>query len=76
MPRVKNGATSPDLSGSVQSLVLAMDLLEAIASSEDPKRVTDLAEQFSTTKARVFRHLRTLTKQEYVVHDPKTGQYP
>lgn len=59
----------------VQSVILAIRLLEAVAESETPKRVTDLAQQIGTTKARVFRHLQTLVKRGYALQDEASGRY-
>ena len=72
MPRMKAAASPQD---GVQSVILAIKLLEAVASSETPKRITDLANQLGTTKARVFRHLRTLAQSGYIVQDPETERY-
>ena len=62
---------SPD---QVQSVVLALRLLERLAMHDGPLGVTALATALETTKNRVYRHLRTLVQQGYVAQLP-SGKY-
>ena len=59
----------------LKTVALAMQLIEAMASSDEPCRLTDLAGSIGTSKARVFRHLRTLATLGYVAHDGDSGRY-
>lgn len=56
--------------GEVQSVVLSLRLLERLAMHDEPLGVTVLAAALETTKNRVYRHLRTLVQQGYVVQLP------
>ena len=55
--RTKAGAKS----STVHSVVVAAKLLEFLAESGRPQRVTDIAAHLGMTKARVSRHLSTLS---------------
>jgi IclR family KDG regulon transcriptional repressor len=59
----------------VQSVVLTLGVLEALAGSELPRGVTELAAELGTTKARIYRHLRTLLGSGYVLQDAQTERY-
>lgn len=72
MPRLNQHVRTD---GGVQAVALAMQLIEAMATSDEPCRLTDLAGSIGTSKARVFRHLRTLAKLGYVAHDGDSGRY-
>src|SRR5689334_3762516 len=50
----------PPPSGAVQSVVVAVAVLEALAAAARPMRLTELAKQLGEAKARVHRHLATL----------------
>jgi DNA-binding IclR family transcriptional regulator len=54
----------------VQSVVLALRLLERLAAHHEPLGVTALATALETTKNRTYRHLRTLLQQGYVAQLP------
>jgi IclR family transcriptional regulator, KDG regulon repressor len=56
----------------IQSVELAMRILESLAENGGEKGVTDLAREFSTTKARIYRHLQSLRLLGYVIHNPAT----
>jgi DNA-binding IclR family transcriptional regulator len=60
---------------SVQSLMLGLDVLEALAYAGNDRGVTELAEHLGTTKWRIFRHLHSLTEGGYVMQDPATGKF-
>jgi DNA-binding IclR family transcriptional regulator len=61
--------------GRVQALDLALRMLEQLAFTGKPGRVTDLAKQLGTTKNRIHRHLQTLVDMGYVVRDSDTQRY-
>ncbi len=48
-------------SSTVKSVEVTVQILEAITEATGPVRVTDLAKRLGMTKARVSRHLQTLT---------------
>ena len=54
----------------VQSVVLALRLLERLAMHDGPLGVTALATALETSKNRVYRHLRTMVQQGYVAQLP------
>jgi IclR family KDG regulon transcriptional repressor len=61
--------------GRVQALDLALRMLEQLAFTGKPGRVTDLARQLGTSKNRIHRHLQTLVDMGYVVRDTDTQRY-
>jgi DNA-binding IclR family transcriptional regulator len=68
-------AASVEAEGGVQAVVFALQILEHVAKQRESVRVTDLAEAFGTNKNKIFRHLRTLMQQGYVVQDETSEQY-
>jgi DNA-binding IclR family transcriptional regulator len=72
MPRVTSRAEND---GRVQALLLALRLLEQLAFTGKPGRVTDLARLLGTSKNRIHRHLQTLVDMGYVVRDDDTQRY-
>lgn len=71
MPRI-SGATGGD---GVQAVVLALRILEYLAPQRDAVGVTALAQALGTTKSRIYRHLRTLVQQGYIVQSAETERY-
>ena len=72
MPALTQKERSAD---GVQAVSLTLQVLETLAFGGRPCGVTELAEALGTTKTRVFRHLRTLSRLGYVVQDPVTERY-
>ncbi len=62
-------------SSTVHSVVVATKLLEYLADSGRPQRVTDIAQHLQMTKARVSRHLSTLSDLGMVVRMPDKSGY-
>ncbi len=60
--------------GGVMAIQLALEVLEALAK-RDSVGVTELARLLGTTKARVYRHLRTLVDNGYAVQDLGSERY-
>jgi IclR family transcriptional regulator, KDG regulon repressor len=60
---------------SVQSLMLGLDVLEALAFAGGDRGISELAAQLKMTKWRIFRHLHSLTEGGYVAKDPITGKF-
>jgi len=62
-------------SSTVHSVVVAVKLLEYLAESGRPQRVTDIALFLGMTKARVSRHLSTLSDLGLVAKTPDNSGY-
>jgi DNA-binding IclR family transcriptional regulator len=58
-----------------QTVQKALNLLEALVQSGQPRRLTELARQLGLTKPNVYRLLSTLTALGYVKKDPATSLY-
>jgi DNA-binding IclR family transcriptional regulator len=58
-----------------QTVQKALNLLEALVRSGQPRRLTELARQLGLTKPNVYRLLSTLTTLGYVKKDPATTLY-
>jgi len=65
----------PAKSSTVHSVVVAVQLLEFLAESGRPQRVTDIAAFLGMTKARVSRHLSTLSDLGMVGKMPDRSGY-
>lgn len=63
-----------DASG-VRSVQLAIDVLEAVAFSDEELGVTQLADRLNVTKGSVHRHLHTLVDRGYLSQNPATSRY-
>jgi DNA-binding IclR family transcriptional regulator len=61
--------------GEVRSVRTAFEVLEALAASQEPLGVTEIARALGITKTRGYRHLRTLVGSGYVTQDPATEKY-
>jgi DNA-binding IclR family transcriptional regulator len=59
----------------VRSLQLAIDVLEAVAFSEDELGVTQIAERLDATKGSVHRHLYTWVSRGYLAQNSTTSRY-
>jgi IclR family acetate operon transcriptional repressor len=62
-------------SGLVQSVVMAGQILEALAAAGQPMRLTALANHLGEPKARMHRHLSTLRHLGFVEQDAETDFY-
>lgn len=67
--------TEPKESTGVQAVLFALEILEHVAVQREAIGVTALAAHFGTNKSKVFRHLRTLAQQGYVVQDESSERY-
>jgi DNA-binding IclR family transcriptional regulator len=61
--------------GGVRSVQVALDVLEAVAFSDEELGVTQIAERLGLTKGSVHRHLLTLVERGYLVQNPSTTRY-
>jgi len=59
----------------VQSIVMALEILEYLARQQDPVGVAAIAAALSITKSRVYRHLRTLLKRGYIYQPASFEKY-
>ena len=59
----------------VQSVVVATEVLDALAAAGEPVRLTDLAKSLGMPKARVYRHLATLRSLGLVGQDDAGERY-
>lgn len=59
----------------VQSVVVATEVLDALATAGEPMRLTDLANRLGMPKARVYRHLATLRSLGLVGQDDAGERY-
>jgi DNA-binding IclR family transcriptional regulator len=58
-----------------QTVQKALNLLEALVRSGQPRRLTELARQLDLTKPNVYRLLSTLSVLGYVKKDPASSMY-
>ena len=65
---------APGATGGVMAIRLVLGVIELLAQ-RDSVGVTELARALDTTKARVYRHLRTLVDQAYAVQDIDSERY-
>src|ERR1043166_5831898 len=58
-----------------QTVQKALNLLEALVRSGQPRRLTELSRELGLTKPNVYRLLSTLSILGYVKKDPATSLY-
>lgn len=68
-------ADSTDKKGTIQSVALALQVLETLANAAGDMGVTELASALGTTKSRIHRHLQTLVSLGYISQNPQTERY-
>ncbi|THD76566.1 IclR family transcriptional regulator [Thalassobius vesicularis] len=66
---------TPDKTDMIQSVAMALQVLEALAQAEGDVGVTALASALGTTKSRIHRHLRTLVTLGYISQSEETERY-
>jgi IclR family transcriptional regulator, KDG regulon repressor len=67
--------TSDAKSDGVQAVVLTLRVLEHLGKARKPLGVTAIATALSVNKSRIFRHLRTLVNEGYLVQCSDTERY-
>ena len=72
MSASRRGGSEPS---TVQSVELALAILESLSDADQAKGITQLANELKTTKARIYRHMTTLRRKGYVVQEPETEKY-
>ena len=69
----------PKISGQqeegVQSVVLALKLVEFLTAAGKPMGVTAIAQALGTTKSRIYRHLQTMVHHHYLLQEPELERY-
>jgi len=68
-------AENDDKGETIQSVAMALSILENLAFAQDDVGVTELSGALKTTKSRIHRHLRTLLNLGYIMQSPKTERY-
>ncbi len=58
----------------VPALDKGLDILEALASCDDPASLSDLAARIGRSRNEIFRMLECLVDRGYVLRDPATGR--
>jgi DNA-binding IclR family transcriptional regulator len=58
-----------------ETVDLSLSLLEHLASSREPLGVSELAREFGSSKATVYRHLQALVLHGFVHQEPTTMRY-
>ncbi|MDK3018627.1 IclR family transcriptional regulator [Pseudodonghicola flavimaris] len=64
-----------DKSDTIQSVAMALQVLETLANGNGDMGVTALASALNTTKSRIHRHLRTLVSLGYISQSDQTERY-
>ncbi|WP_128355638.1 IclR family transcriptional regulator [Pollutimonas thiosulfatoxidans] len=59
----------------IKSVHVTLDILEAISQTKDGIGVSELADKLGSTKATIFRHLRTLLDRGYLSQDFASSRY-
>ncbi len=72
---INKGPIRAHRSAQVQSILVAGQVLEFLAETGRPQRVTDIAKQLGMTKARVSRHMSTLASIGLVAKTPDNSGY-
>lgn len=70
-PEDKDGAGD----GTIKSVVVAAQILEALAGSGGPVRLADLSRQLDMPRARIHRHLKTLRELGFVSQERNGERY-
>ncbi|MCB1462667.1 MAG: IclR family transcriptional regulator [Nitratireductor sp.] len=70
MPKISGETTE-----GIQSVVLALRIMERVAQSQDSIGVTELATALGSTKSRIYRHLQTLAQQGYIIQPDRSERY-
>jgi IclR family transcriptional regulator, KDG regulon repressor len=78
--RIGRTEAMPRISGAqrgegVQTVVLALQILEYLAQQRSTVGVTALSRVFATSKSRMHRHLQTLVAAGYVIREAETERY-
>src|SRR6266852_7992071 len=75
LPRPARKLRLADEGPATETVDLSLRLLERLASSREPIGVSDLAREFASSKATVYRHLQTLVLHGFVRQESTTMRY-
>jgi DNA-binding IclR family transcriptional regulator len=75
MPAMAQKPSGPVRPGTVQAVSHCLALIDALASKDQARGVTDLAAELRLAKSTVYRLLQTLVVHGYAVQDARTGRY-
>jgi DNA-binding IclR family transcriptional regulator len=67
--------STPTAASGVQAVLFALQIMEYVAIQTEAIGVTTLADHFGTNKSKIFRHLKTLAQQGYIVQDEASERY-
>ena len=70
---MKRGGTAGD--GAVKSVLLTLQVLEALARASGPMGVSEIASRLGVPRARIHRHLQTLLGAGYALQDGSREKY-
>ena len=71
----RSSPRAPSAETGVQSIVMALEILEYLARERDPVGVAAIATALGITKSRVYRHLRTLLTRGYIYQPGSFEKY-
>jgi len=71
----EGGARAQGAEAGVQSIVMALEILEYLAREPEPVGVATIAAALGITKSRVYRHLQTLLKRGYIYQSGSFEKY-
>jgi DNA-binding IclR family transcriptional regulator len=67
--------TTPAGDAGLASVDLVLRLIELLAETARPRRLTEIARELGISKARAHRHLRALMGHDYVRQEPESERY-
>lgn len=73
--KVRMPVVSGEKVDGVQAVVLTLRILEHLGRAHKPMGVTAIAQALDVNKSRIFRHLRTLVAEGYLVQSSETERY-
>lgn len=59
----------------IESVELALEIVEELVASDRPRALSDIARALGTSKPRMHRYLRTLLQHDYVRQESETDRY-
>lgn len=66
---------APETGPRTETVDLSLRLLERLANLREPVGVSDLAREFASSKATIYRHLQALLLHGFVRQEPTTMRY-
>src|SRR5438874_12572274 len=75
LPSRRKRPQPADAAPVTEAVDLSLRLLERLATSREPIGVSELAREFASSKATVYRHLQTLVRHGFVRQEATTMRY-